>query len=60
MPDTIDIVCNKCGKTMIVERQDVEGYFNWKCDSCFSIIQLKGCPGIIWNCSTGTAPRRKN
>jgi len=54
----IIIVCPKCKKEIKIDDNILKNYYNWKCDECFSFIQLKGAGVSIWHCNTGT-PRRK-
>jgi hypothetical protein len=53
--------CKHCEKDIVVDDKEAEGYYNWKCPECNRIAQKKEMAlgvGIIWNCDTGTTPKK--
>lgn len=58
--EVTELKCPHCGEITIKTKEDLEGYYNWKCDHCFKISPFGSVIGVIWNTWTGTPPRQKS
>jgi len=51
--------CKHCGKDSQFEKKEIEGYLNWKCTHCYTIISFNMPFKYVFNCSMPTYPRSR-
>jgi hypothetical protein len=56
--DTQLIRCPHCLFEMHEKVSNLEGFYNWKCTKCYSIIPLKPMAPVRWKCKRPPTPRR--
>lgn len=47
-------ICKHCNKEIEKNKDEIKGFFNWKCPHCNEFNPIKGIFISIWNCDTGT------